>query len=186
MGEQSGRFEVGTEEWLHQRGGRLTFLRSGRPSVGLAWTIRFRNVLPTEVLVDPGVLRDWLTETYPDVTCADSLFTGELLDQVRSLRESIYALLMAAVHGESWQDEDRLVINRAAQGARFGHSLTSKGVALTRASSGEQALCELAIDAIDVLKSDRARIKKCEGPLCALPFLDESRGATRRWCTTQR
>jgi predicted RNA-binding Zn ribbon-like protein len=164
----------------------MTFLRSGRPSVDLAWTIRFRNVWPTEMLVDSGALRDWLKETYPDVTFADSLYVGELLDQVRALRESVYALLMATAHGESWQDEDRLVINRAAQGARFVHSLASTRAALTRASSGEQVLSELATDAIDVFKSDRARIKKCEGPLCALPFLDESRGATRRWCATQR
>lgn len=164
----------------------MTFLRSGRPSVDLAWTVRFRNVWPTETLVDAGALRAWLEETYPGVTLGDALDLDEGLDRIRPLREAVYSLLMASVRGDAWQDADRDVVNEAARGARFASNLDAMGQVLTQASTVDQILAELAVDAIAVLDSDPSRLKHCEGPLCALPFLDESRGATRRWCATQR
>lgn len=152
----------------------------------LAWTVRFRNVWPTETLVDSSALLDWLQGAYPDAELDDALDAGELLEQIRILREAVYALLMATIRDTAWQPSDRRVVNEAAQGPRFVHQLGPTDPLPAQASSVEQVLAELAIDAIDVLKSDRARLKSCEGPLCALPFLDDSRGATRRWCTTQR
>lgn len=164
----------------------MRFLRSGRPSLDLAWTVRFRNVWPTELLVDTGALHDWLQETYPNVIFEDSLDFSELLERIRPLREALYGLVMATTRGDSWLEDDLLLVNDAARGPRFVHALDLMTTRPVRAATAEQVLSELAVDAIDVLNADRTRLKNCQGPLCALPFLDESRGATRRWCATQR
>ncbi|WP_433566556.1 CGNR zinc finger domain-containing protein [Nocardia sp. CA-151230] len=43
----------------------------------------------------------------------------------------------------------------------------------------------LATNVIHILAgSDRGRVKNCEGPGCAGLFLDTTRGANRRWCST--
>lgn len=164
----------------------MKFLRSGRPSLDLAWTVRFRNVWPTEMLTDTGVLREWLQETYPNVVFENSLDFSELLERIRPLREALYGLVTATIRGDSWLEGDLLVVNEAARGPRFVHALDSMTPTSVRAVTVEQVLSELAIDAIDVLSADRSRLKNCQGPLCALPFLDESRGASRRWCAAQR
>lgn len=164
----------------------MKYLRSGRPSVDLAWTVRFRNVWPTEVLVDEKSLGEWLEGTYPGVLFATSIDMRDLLNRLRDLREAVYALLMASVRDEQWSSGDWLIVNRAAMGTRFSHRLGATAPMPTEATDADQVLAEIAIDAIDVLAAERSRLKLCEGPLCALPFLDESRGATRRWCATQR
>ena len=162
------------------------FLRSGRPSVDLAWTVRYRNVWPTDVLTDRHDLESWLRETYPDVTFSPKICTGDLLMEIKTLREAIYAVVKAAITGATSASSDRSVINRHALGERFVYKLGRDGAHCPRATSRTQFLAELAIDGIQVLTGDSSRLRFCEGPYCGLPFLDESRSASRRWCTAQR
>jgi predicted RNA-binding Zn ribbon-like protein len=153
--------------------------------VDLVWTVRFRNVWPTETLTDADALDVWLRGTYPHVPFAGIDVEG-LIEAAKELREATYSLLMATIRGDDWQGSDRKVINARARGERFVHEFGPRGPMPTSATRGEQFLAELAVDAMDVLRSDPGRLRMCEGPLCSLPFLDESRSGTRRWCTAQR
>lgn len=162
------------------------FLRSGRPSLDLAWTVRFRNVWPTETLVDTEALIRWLRATYPGVTFNPRLVTDEFLAELTHLREAIYALVRASIADEPWRRRDVSLVNRHADGPRFRHRLGGNRAVRTTVTDAGQFLAELAVDGIAVLSADPSRLKLCEGPDCALPFLDESRGASRRWCTAQR
>ncbi len=162
------------------------FLRSGRVSVDLAWTVRFRRIWPTDVLSEPRELERWLRETYPETGFASRVCDEDLLVEAKTLREAIYSLIAASAGVELLATADRAVLNRRAAGPRFRYRLDDVGPAAPQVTTGDQFLTELAIDAIQVLSADRSRLKLCEGPDCALPFLDESRGATRRWCTAQR
>lgn len=162
------------------------FLRSGRPSLDLAWTVRYRNVWPTDVLTDRRDLELWLRETYPDVTFGPQVCTRDLLVEIKTLREAIYAVVKATITGAPTAPSDRSVINRHALGQRFVYKLSRDGAHGPRATSSTQVLAELAIDGIQVLKADSSLLRFCEGPYCGLPFLDESRSTSRRWCTAQR
>lgn len=162
------------------------FLRSGRPSLDLAWTVRFRNVWPTETLTDRDALRRWLVGTYPSVDFDADMCTQGFLDEITALRELIYSMVVTAIAQKPMQQADQDLINWYSDGPRLRHRLRSDRTADIRASSATQFLTELAIDAINVLSSEADRLRLCEGPNCALPFLDESRGGTRRWCTAQR
>jgi len=163
----------------------MDFLRSGRPSVDLVWTVRFRNVWPTDTLTGAGALDAWLRGTYPLVEFAGVDLIG-LVEPAKELRESIYSLVMATIRGGKWPGRDRNAINARAQGERFVQELGPRRPMPPLAALGDQILAELAVDAIDVLRSGPGRLRLCEGPLCSLPFLDESRSGTRRWCTAQR
>lgn len=163
----------------------MEFLRSGRPSVDLVWTVRFRNVWPTETLTDADALDVWLRGTYPHVQFA-GIDVKDLIEAAKELREATYSLMMATIRGDDYPRSDRQVINARARGERFVHELGPRGPMPPSATKGEQFLAELAVDAMDVLRSDPGRLRMCEGPLCSLPFLDESRSGTRRWCTAQR
>lgn len=162
------------------------FLRSGRPSLDLAWTVRYRNVWPTDVLTDRQDLESWLRETYPALTFGPNVCTRDLLFEIKTLREAIYAVVKATITGATSAPSDRSVINRHAQGQRFVYKLGRNGAHGPRATSSTQFLAELAIDGIQVLTADSSLLRFCEGPYCGLPFLDESRSASRRWCTAQR
>ena len=163
----------------------MEFLRSGRPSVDLVWTVRFRNVWPTDTLTGADALDVWLRGTYPLVQFVGVDLIG-LLEPAKELRESIYSLVMATIRGDDWSGSDRKVINARARGERFAQELGLRKSMPLVATQGEQILAELAVDAVDVLRSDPGRLRMCQGPLCSLPFLDESRSGTRRWCTAQR
>jgi predicted RNA-binding Zn ribbon-like protein len=49
-----------------------------------------------------------------------------------------------------------------------------------------QALSTVARDAVDVLATQRDRVRECGADDCPLVFLDLSRAANRRWCSMQR
>lgn len=166
---------------------RMTdYLRSGRPSLDLAWTVRFRNVWPTETLTGTGPLAQWLRGTYPAVAFEPDLCTNDFLTEIKDLREAIYSLVRSAISREPVPPDDLTLLNRHAAGPRFHQQLGVDWTAQVTAGDGAAFLTELSLDAIDVLTADPSRLKFCEGPDCALPFLDESRGGSRRWCTAQR
>ncbi len=74
------------------------FLRSGRPSLDLAWTVRYRSVWPTETLVDTDALEHWIRGTYPAVTFDPELVTDEFLAESRDLRAAVYRLVRASIN----------------------------------------------------------------------------------------
>jgi len=160
-------------------------LRSSRLSIDLTWTLRYRNVSPTELLDTPDDLRSW--------TSSHGLRTsGHLPDQdlnrFRELREAIFGALCQTIDEHRISRQQRQVINEYASHPPYRTSLLSNGsVTLKHGGTGaDEALSAIARDAIELLALNDGRLRRCEGPACALIFYDESRPGTRRWCDTSR
>jgi predicted RNA-binding Zn ribbon-like protein len=104
------------------------------------------------------------------------------------LRETIHRAMAALARGRAPATED-LDALRNAHRAALGHAaLASRGGRLDWAYGGDGAdldrpLWPVAQAAIDLLRSDDrlGRLKQCAN--CRWLFLDESRNASRRWCS---
>lgn len=160
-------------------------LRSSRLSIDLTWTLRYRNVSPTELLLTPRDLRSWTSSH--DLQTSGHL-NGEDLERFKELREAIFGALSKAVDDQPPSTSQRKVINGNAARSTYIPELASNGsIALKHDGSGvDAALSTIARDAIELLALRDGRLRRCEGPGCALIFYDESRPGTRRWCDTSR
>lgn len=160
-------------------------LRSSRLSIDLTWTLRYRNVNPTELLVTPSDLRGWV---FSHGLQTSGHLGGQDLEQFKELREAIFGALSKAVDDQLPSKSQRQVINDYAALSAYVPELASNGsITLKYDGSGvDAALSTVASDAIELLALRDARLRRCEGPGCALIFYDESRPGTRRWCDTSR
>ena len=160
-------------------------LRSSRLAIDLTWTLRYRNVSPTELLLTPLDLRSWTSSR--DLQTSGHLDSQDL-DRFKELREAIFGALSKAVDDQPPSTSQRKVINRNAARSAYIPELGANGsIALKHDGSGvDAALSTVARDAIELLALRDGRLRRCEGPGCALIFYDESRPGTRRWCDTSR
>lgn len=160
-------------------------LRSSRLSIDLTWTLRYRNVNPTELLLTPRDLRSWTSSH--DLETSGYLL-GKDLDRFKELREAIFGALSRAVDDQLPFKTQRKVINEYAALSAYVPELTSNGSTTLKydGSGVDAALSTVARDAIELLGLRDGRLRRCEGPECALIFHDESRPGTRRWCDTSR
>lgn len=159
----------------------------GRLSLDLTWTVRYRAVVPTELLVDPDDLRRWLVAAGLP---APARPTTDDLDHTRALREAIYRAASAVVDERTVAGADRAVINRRAAAPPPVPVLepdTGRRLELPPGGGVDACLSVVARDAIDLLAGPPdGRLRRCEGPQCSLLFRDDSRPGTRRWCDTAR
>ena len=160
-------------------------LRSGRLSIDLTWTLRFRNVKPTEMLRTPNDLRAWSTSH--GLPTSGRLNDHEL-EQFREFREVIFGAFTRAADGLALPAAQRRLLNAAAALPPYRPALTrTNTIILEHDGSGVvAALNAIARDALELLALQDGRLRRCEGPKCALIFHDESRPGTRRWCDTAR
>lgn len=156
-----------------------------RLGLDLTWTLRFRSVQPTELLVTGGDLRDWAQ--------AAGLPVGGVpndveLEAARELREAIYRAARCVIDGRRMSGTDLAVINDAAAVPVPVPRLLASGEAVLVGGEGSiaPALATVARDAIAVLGSPSGRLRLCADELCSLVFFDESRPGQRRWCSTAR
>ncbi|MFV0260640.1 MAG: CGNR zinc finger domain-containing protein [Acidimicrobiales bacterium] len=163
------------------------FSFGGRLSLDLTWTVRYRAVWPTELLVNPDDLRRWLEAVGLPAPEAP---TEADLRRTRELREAIYHGAAALVGGDLVGAETAAVINRWAAEPTPYPILGPDGTAQVDAPAGTETSASLSViarDAIDLLAgAGDGRLRRCEGPHCSLLFHDDSRPGTRRWCTTAR
>lgn len=138
---------------------------------------------PRELLAAPEDLARWLVaagmaESPPKVSVAD-------LDAARALREAVYALAEAQIHGRVPAGQEVATLNRLAGAPAAVPWLDDEGNARWRGDAAA-LLALLAREAVLLLGgADRARIRQCEAEGCALLFLDMSRAGDRRWCSMQ-
>ena len=162
------------------------FAFGGRLSLDLTWTLRYRAVAPTELLVEPSDLCRWLSVA---VAAVDADCSRELLEAAVGLREAIHRAAVATIDGRAVQMADRSLINDwSAHPAPF-RQLGPRRRSTTSARPGaevESALAAVADDAIGLLSAGDGRLRVCEGPGCSLLFHDSSRPGRRRWCSTER
>jgi predicted RNA-binding Zn ribbon-like protein len=157
----------------------------GRLSLDFTWTVRFRAVIPTELLVSPERLGEWVEAAGFPSGPTDAAE----LRAARMLREAIYRAASDTLDGGALRRHDLTAINRWAAEPSVAARLRADGTKQLLAKRGTEtaaALATVARDAIDVLAAGDGRLRRCEGPSCSLLFHDSSRPGTRRWCITER
>lgn len=164
----------------------LDFEFGGRLCLDLTWTLRFRAVHPTEMLVAPRDLSAWLRRVGLPASAVPS---ERDLDRARILREAVHRAASAVTESRRIDANDRETLNRFAATAPPAPSLGSDGRLRLVPPAGREmtaALAAIARDAIELLAAGDGRLRRCEGPRCSLLFHDGSRPGTRRWCSTTR
>jgi predicted RNA-binding Zn ribbon-like protein len=165
----------------------VEFAFGGRLSLDLTWTLRFRAVWPTELLVEPDDLGAWIQAVGLPAPAAP---TRADVANARRLREVIFRAATAAIDGRHIDEADREHLNRWAARPSPYTLLAADGTLHTAAPAGrEVAACLSAIarDAVTLLAGAHdGRLRRCSGPQCSLLFCDDSRPGNRRWCTTAR
>lgn len=153
-----------------------------RPALDLAATLKGRLKPATlETLNEPADLSRWLraarlTDGTPPVGAAD-------LELARALRESIYAVAMARIAGDKPPLHARRALNRVAAGRESVPQLDAQGRARSLGTV-HGLLVVLARQAVQLLGGpEGARLRQCEGEMCARLFVDDSRAGDRRWCS---
>lgn len=163
-------------------------LRSSRLSIDLTWTLRYRNVNPTELLMTPDDLRSWTSSRGLQTS---GHLDGQDLERFKELREAIFGALSRAVDDQPPSRSQQKVINENAARSPYIPVLASSGSSGSSTvkydgSGVDAALSTIARDAIELLTLCDGRLRRCAGPGCALIFHDASRPGTRRWCDTSR
>ena len=156
--------------------------RGGRLALDLTATMTGRlGAAPRDLLATPADLDRWLVaaglaEVSPSAT------DGNLV-QARGLREALYRLALARATGGDLPSLDRKLINGFAALPAAPPWLGEDGRARLFGDA-RSLLAGLAREGVDLLGGELSdRIRQCEGPPCAVLFLDTSRKGDRRWCS---
>lgn len=134
-----------------------------------------------ETLERPADLDRWLVASglADRPTGADA----EDLSAARALRETLYALALARAEGRPLPEAPREALNAWAARPAAEPWLDEAG-AIRRKGGAKALLAGVAREAIELLGGpDAGRIRQCQGPVCAILFLDTSRKGDRRWCS---
>lgn len=158
----------------------MQVLLADHPALDLVGTVAERTSTRLEHLATPADLAEWLVRA--GVLDRPPAVTDRDLDQARTLRESLYALLRAATDDAPLPHDALADVNAAATGPAVGLTLDARGHA-HRSGGVDAALAEIARAGVTLLGGpDRARLRWCADATCTHPFLDRSRAGRRRWC----
>lgn len=112
-----------------------------------------------------------------------------VLEEAQTLREALYRLLRATLHGTTPDPADAERFHHRWRRA-LAHAtlvLEERGWVWEWQGQGEQLeapLWAIVQSAADVLRSPQmARVRQCANPACGWFFLDLSKNGTRRWCS---
>ncbi|MDN4614115.1 ABATE domain-containing protein [Leifsonia sp. F6_8S_P_1B] len=139
-----------------------------------------RNPEPLEKFAAPGDVSAWFMEAgmiddAPPAGDAD-------LQRAVEVRERIYALLDASLHGTPLLADDVAFVNEVAAGSPVRLELSDGTV--RRSGTIADGLGSLARETIAILGSpDAALLRECARPECTQVYLDRSRGHRREWCS---
>jgi predicted RNA-binding Zn ribbon-like protein len=160
--------------------------RGGRVALDFTATLAGRKrAEPTDLLREPHDLVRWLAAAglgpLPAAPAADELAGA------RALREAIYRLVTAAIHGRPLAAADRAAVNRCAALPTPVPQLAADGHRAWITGGADAALAVVARDAIELVgaPAERGRLRACSGDGCAIVFFDASRAGERRWCSMQ-
>jgi predicted RNA-binding Zn ribbon-like protein len=150
------------------------------------WLDGYERVLDWAALTgefDPGTL-----VTLRELQAADPAAAKRSFRRLVALRETLHALLTAAIDGSRAQDAALRILAARWQGAA-GHTRIrlSDGRArleLDLESAGLDYIGHtLALRAVELLQLlPEGRTRACAGPRCGWLFIDSSKAGRRRWC----
>ncbi|WP_170160556.1 CGNR zinc finger domain-containing protein [Prauserella muralis] len=149
---------------------------SGRVSLDLAGTLKWRRGEPEELLPDGPSVAGWVTQA--GLLSLPPEVSDEAAGRARRLRELVYTAVRL--------DEPRRVATAELQAFAdlppVRSVLTADG-RLERHGDLAAALSTVARDAIELIGSpELERVRECGRPECTRLFVDNSRGKPRRWC----
>jgi len=151
---------------------------SGRPSLDLLGTLKWRRDKPEELLHSATDVRDWFASS----SLGERVVPASAdVDRVRAVREALYRAVTAVRAGNRPARADVALLNDLAAAPGPQLRLTATG-AVRRSTTIEQALALVVRDAFDLLGDDVTQVRDCANPRCTRLFVDTSRGARRRWC----
>lgn len=156
--------------------------RGGRLPLDLPATLAGRvSGQHRDALAAPGDLDRWLVAA--GLTDGATGANVEDLSAARDLRETLYVLALARAEGRPLPEAPREALNVFAAQPAAAPWLDASGG--TRLAGGARALLAgVAREAVLLLGGpDGARIRQCQGPTCAILYLDASRKGDRRWCS---
>lgn len=156
--------------------------RGGRLPLDLPATLTGRvSGNHRDALAAPGDLDRWLVAA--GLTDGLAGASAEDLSAARALRETLYALALARTEDRPLPDTPREALNAFAAQPAAAPWLDASGAPHLKGRARD-LLTTVAREAIDLLGGpDGARIRQCQGPTCAILFLDTSRKGDRRWCS---
>jgi predicted RNA-binding Zn ribbon-like protein len=156
--------------------------RGGSLALDLAATVTGRlGASPRDLLATPADLDRWLmaaglAQTAPGAT------DGNLV-QAQALREALYRLALARAEGRDLPGPDRELINGFAALPAAPPWLGEDGRARLFGDA-RGLLASLAREGVELLGGELSdRVRQCQGPPCAVLFVDTSRKGDRRWCS---
>ncbi|WP_166354420.1 CGNR zinc finger domain-containing protein [Phytoactinopolyspora limicola] len=148
-------------------------------------TVGRRGAGGLERLTSPQRLADWLRRA--DLCREHITATQEDLARARALREAAHRLISARMTGRAAAVSDVAEVNAWALQRPAPPQLATTGTFELASASGigvDGALAYIAVDLIELLGDSRtALLKACEAADCGMPYIDWSRGRTRRWCS---
>ena len=156
--------------------------RGGSVPLDFAATLAMRRrPEPRDLLAEPDDLARWFVAA--GLAKERLKVTAGELKRARELREAIYRLALARARKQPFPEADRALLNRRAAGATPAPHLDRNGTSWTTSSASE-LLSLIARAAVGLFGSALGeRIRRCEGELCALLFVDTSRSGARKWCS---
>lgn len=137
-----------------------------------------------EVLGSPDDLGAWLAARFEGI---DAHVDDRALADALLLRSAIGAVARAVGRGAQ-PDADAIdTVNLFAATPDIPPSLEGgrRRAGASRVQA-RQALSTLARDAVRILGRHPERIRECSAEDCGIVYYDESRSASRRWCSMQR
>lgn len=158
--------------------------RGGRLALDLPATLAGRvSGNHREALATPGDLDRWLVAAglaTRDLADGATGASAEDLSAVRDLRETLYALAVARAEDRPLPAGPREALNAFAARPAATPWLDASGQAQLKGSARE-LLASVAREAV-LLLGGGERIRQCQGPACAILYVDASRKGDRRWC----
>jgi predicted RNA-binding Zn ribbon-like protein len=173
-------------------------LVGGHVALDLVNTVTGRESRPTDWIDTYERLLEWASltgafdqrslRTLRRLSVGDEHGSVVALDGVRTLRESVYGVVVAIIRGTRAPGQALATLERcwkdAAAAARLVVSGERAQLEVTVDGSGLHYLAHaLALAAFDLLQAlPRDRTRMCADPRCTWIFIDTSRGSQRKWC----
>jgi predicted RNA-binding Zn ribbon-like protein len=161
----------------------------------VAWRLtpgrRIERIPTAEALLDwlarLQVVDGPVAEAMRTAASADPSAAGTAVERVRRLRENVYRVLLAVIDRRPPADVDTHALRAEMVDALAGAELTS--VVPLRWAVRPVGLSDLpAVLALEVWRffqfTDLTRVRQCADQDCGWLFLDASRNASRRWCSS--
>lgn len=140
-----------------------------------------------EVLHEPADLVRWAVACRLRPDPGGLAVSPEDVAAARYLRDALWHIAVARVHGEPLPAPDLVVLNEAAAWRPPALRLAPDGGRSWRTPvTGTQVLAAVARDAVELFSGPHAdRVRECSAHDCRLVFVDTSRPGRRRWCAME-